>query len=47
MFAGRVSPEKGVHTLLEAFDLVVKRYPAVQLVLSAGNGLAAWKKPSR
>lgn len=31
MFAGRVSPEKGVHTLLEAFDLVVKRYPAVQL----------------
>lgn len=31
MFAGRVSPEKGVHTLLEAFDLVVKRYPSVQL----------------
>ena len=31
MFAGRVSPEKGIHTLLEAFDLVVKRYPFVQL----------------
>ncbi|PSB19694.1 glycosyltransferase family 1 protein [Phormidesmis priestleyi ULC007] len=31
MFAGRVSPEKGIHTLLEAFDRVVKHYPSVKL----------------
>ena len=31
LFVGRVSPEKGVHVLLEAFQEVVKRYPQAQL----------------
>ena len=31
MFVGRVSPEKGLHVLLEAFQEVVKRYPKAQL----------------
>jgi glycosyltransferase involved in cell wall biosynthesis len=31
LFVGRVSPEKGVHVLLEAFQEVVKRYPKAQL----------------
>ena len=31
VFVGRVSPEKGVHDLLEAFAIVVRRYPSVQL----------------
>jgi len=31
LFVGRVSPEKGVHVLLEAFQMVLKQYPQVQL----------------
>ncbi|MBE9125748.1 MULTISPECIES: glycosyltransferase family 4 protein [unclassified Coleofasciculus] len=31
LFVGRVSPEKGVHTLLDAFKKVVEDYPDVQL----------------
>jgi spore coat protein SA len=31
LFVGRVSPEKGLHVLLEAFQEVVKRYPQAQL----------------
>jgi glycosyltransferase involved in cell wall biosynthesis len=31
LFMGRVSPEKGVHVLLEAFQKVLKQYPQVQL----------------
>lgn len=31
LFVGRVSPEKGVHVLLDAFAQVVQRYPQVQL----------------
>jgi glycosyltransferase involved in cell wall biosynthesis len=31
LFVGRVSPEKGLHILLEAFQKVVKRYPKTQL----------------
>jgi glycosyltransferase involved in cell wall biosynthesis len=31
LFVGRVSPEKGVHVLLEAFQIVLKQYPQVQL----------------
>ncbi|MCP5099947.1 MAG: glycosyltransferase family 4 protein [Chloroflexi bacterium] len=31
MFVGRVSPEKGVHDLIEAFCLVAERFPNVDL----------------
>lgn len=31
LFVGRVSPEKGVHVLLEAFALVVKQFPRARL----------------
>ncbi|MBD2102621.1 glycosyltransferase family 4 protein [Leptolyngbya sp. FACHB-261] len=31
LFTGRVSPEKGVHVLLDAFEKVVEQYPEVQL----------------
>ncbi|PSP24613.1 MAG: glycosyltransferase family 1 protein [Cyanobacteria bacterium SW_4_48_29] len=33
LFVGRVSPEKGVHVLLEAFQKVVEQYPETQLEL--------------
>lgn len=31
LFVGRVSPEKGLHVLLQAFEKVLERYPQVQL----------------
>jgi glycosyltransferase involved in cell wall biosynthesis len=31
LFVGRISPEKGVHVLLDAFAQVVKQYPDVEL----------------
>ncbi len=31
LFVGRISPEKGLHVLLDAFQQVVKRYPNAQL----------------
>jgi glycosyltransferase involved in cell wall biosynthesis len=34
LHAGRLTPEKGAHTLLEAFERVSTRYPDAQLVLS-------------
>ena len=33
LFVGRVTPEKGVHVLLEAFQRVVAQYPKVQLTI--------------
>jgi glycosyltransferase involved in cell wall biosynthesis len=33
LFVGRVSPEKGVHVLLDAFQMVFKRYPRVHLTI--------------
>jgi len=33
LFVGRVSPEKGVHVLLDAFQMVFKRYPQVHLTI--------------
>ena len=33
LFVGRISPEKGIHVLLEAFRKVVKSYPDVELKL--------------
>jgi glycosyltransferase involved in cell wall biosynthesis len=34
LFVGRISPEKGVHTLIEIFNKVVKEIPSVQLDLA-------------
>ncbi len=33
LFVGRVSPEKGLHVLLDAFKKVVQRYPQAKLVI--------------
>jgi glycosyltransferase involved in cell wall biosynthesis len=33
LFVGRVSPEKGLHVLIEAFEDVVKRWPEAQLTI--------------
>ena len=33
LFIGRISPEKGVHILLEAFQKILKRYPKAHLQL--------------
>ena len=41
LFVGRVSPEKGVHILLEAFQQVIKQYPQVQLEIVGQQGALA------
>ena len=38
LYVGRVSPEKGVHTLLEAFKDVAARFPRARLDLVGGRG---------
>jgi len=38
LFVGRVSPEKGVHTLLEAFEKVIARYPDAHLEIIGPQG---------
>ncbi|WP_066382153.1 glycosyltransferase family 4 protein [Anabaena sp. CA = ATCC 33047] len=43
LFVGRISPEKGVHILIDAFNKLVSRYPQVQLKLvGAENALVPW-----
>jgi spore coat protein SA len=39
LFVGRLSPEKGLHVLLEAFQEVVKHYPQVQLEIVGSEWL--------
>lgn len=34
LYAGRLTPEKGAHVLLEAFERIAARYPDAQLVLA-------------
>ena len=41
--AGRISPEKGLHILLDAFEMVVERYTDVELVM-IGEELVAPKE---
>lgn len=38
LFVGRVSPEKGVHVLLDAFQKVMEHYPQAQLNIVGGHG---------
>ena len=38
LFAGRLSPEKGVHILLDAFGIVLKRFPDAYLQIAGGIG---------
>jgi glycosyltransferase involved in cell wall biosynthesis len=38
LYVGRVSPEKGVHTLLEAFKIVAARFPQARLDIVGGRG---------
>ncbi|MDB9373572.1 glycosyltransferase family 4 protein [Nodularia sphaerocarpa] len=43
LFVGRISPEKGVHVLIDAFNKVISRYPQVQLKLvGSENALVPW-----
>ncbi|MHB1067466.1 MAG: glycosyltransferase family 4 protein [Candidatus Nanopelagicales bacterium] len=41
-FAGRLEPEKGVHTLLDALPIVRRRVPGVRAVVMGVGGSAAW-----
>jgi glycosyltransferase involved in cell wall biosynthesis len=43
LFVGRVSPEKGIHVLLDAFQKVVERYPQVQLDIVGPGGNAPFE----
>jgi len=38
LFVGRISPEKGVHILVEAFAMVAKDFPTATLELVGGTG---------
>jgi glycosyltransferase involved in cell wall biosynthesis len=40
LFVGRVSPEKGVHVLIDAFGIVLKKYPNTRLKIAGGIGSA-------
>ena len=33
LYVGRVSPEKGIHVLLDAFEIIVRRYPDATLTI--------------
>jgi glycosyltransferase involved in cell wall biosynthesis len=41
LFMGRLSPEKGVHVLLAAFELIVRRYPDATLAIVGPEWVAA------
>ena len=42
LFVGRVSPEKGVHVLLQAFPLIKKAVPSARLSIIGGRGAAPY-----
>jgi glycosyltransferase involved in cell wall biosynthesis len=43
LFSGRISPEKGIHVLLDAFRQVIKHYPDSLLELAGAVGIAPMK----
>ncbi len=43
LFVGRISPEKGVHVLLDAMEYVIEEHPDVQLDIVGAPGNAAYE----
>jgi len=43
LFVGRISPEKGLHTLLQAFEIVAQQDPYVQLDIVGSPGSAPYE----
>lgn len=46
LFVGRVSPEKGVHVLAQAFERVLTEVPDAELVIVGPAGLLPWSQVS-
>jgi glycosyltransferase involved in cell wall biosynthesis len=40
LFVGRLSPEKGIHDLIQAFHLVLRKFPEAKLHIVGGAGAA-------
>jgi glycosyltransferase involved in cell wall biosynthesis len=40
LYVGRISPEKGVHVLLDAFELIARRYPDASLTIVGPEWIA-------
>jgi len=48
LYVGRISPEKGIHILLNAFNKVVSEYPQVQLkIIGPKNAILPWEMLDR
>lgn len=43
LFVGRISPEKGIHTLLNAFEIVIQQVPDVKLDIVGSPGSAPFE----
>jgi glycosyltransferase involved in cell wall biosynthesis len=43
LFVNRLSPEKGVHDMIRAFHVVLKRFPAARLWIVGGAGLTPFE----
>jgi glycosyltransferase involved in cell wall biosynthesis len=41
LYVGRISPEKGIHVLLDAFEMIIRRYPDATLIIAG----AEWVLP--
>jgi 1,2-diacylglycerol 3-alpha-glucosyltransferase len=44
LFVGRISPPKGIHLLIEAFNLVKQEIPAAKLVIVGKHSLSGYSK---
>jgi len=40
LYVGRISPEKGVHVLIDAFEIIVRRYPDASLTIVGAEWVA-------
>jgi glycosyltransferase involved in cell wall biosynthesis len=43
LYVGRLSPEKGIHLLVEAFELLLREVPDASLVLAGGLAIPTWE----